>query len=385
MRTMVGATGCITEGGDVAESFASPFDAVLWERADSDQPIVLADARRSAIARNHGKDVQVSFDTVFTSGAHPFETLAPQGMSAWRRRERADGVELLQLEDADGRWVLAAFATAFPGVFHLVSGLPTTHPRSQKVDRWVARAHDVSRCYLDHDDFMAIGDRLSEWGDVEVVKLAARVVKDGSSINRGFPAQGDGLRPSHRDGLAEAENLGAAVRTLTLHVSETMHVHLRRLAGATLYSGIINVFEEQVLARLEQATADRRDLLSGRARQSLDARIRPLSVALPEPLLVTREDTGAVLDAIHKMSNVSMAVFHRNPYLHVVVTDEVDGSNFDVMITRPDAIDIYPGFRASTAALARVTQQFGQRFGALDLAIRTEASDAPSAYDLIQG
>jgi phosphoribosylcarboxyaminoimidazole (NCAIR) mutase len=78
-------------------------------------------------------------------------------------------------------------------------------------------------------------------------------------------------------------------------------------------------------------------------------------------------ETAAILELVQGMADVSMAVFHRNPYLHFTVTDESDGSNFDVMVTRADAIDIFPGYRASATALARVAQRLGERFGALTI------------------
>lgn len=367
----------------MSDDFASPFDEVLWDWTDEGRPVVVDDARRAAINRHGGHEAQVSFETVYTSGDHPFDLLHPPRNMNFERA-RSGALEVLRLEDAEGRWVLAAQPSASAGVFHLISGLPTTHPRSKKVERWLVNAREISRCFLSHDDFASIGDCLSEWGDVEVVKLAGRMVKDGSSVNRGFPALVEGLRPNHQDGLREAENLGAAVRTMTLHVSNTLHVHLRRVAGATLYSGNYRVFEELVLARLEAATAVRRALLSGRARTALASPSRPLTVTLPAPILASRDDTGTLLEVVHGMSNFSLAVFHRNPYLHFALTDEGDGSNFDVMITRPDAIDIYPGYRASAAALGRVTQQLSERFGALDVSERID-EELPSIYDLVEG
>jgi hypothetical protein len=65
---------------------------------------------------------------------------------------------------------------------------------------------------------------------------------------------------------------------------------------------------------------------------------------------------------------MAIAVLHRNPYLHVVVTDYADGSNFDVFVTEPDAIEVHPGFRSSLGALTRLTQSLGERFEALKIA-----------------
>lgn len=366
------------------DSFASLFDRIVWDRSSSGARVDVGEARASAITANGGHGVQLTFETVFIADGHPFDVIHPNGMLNVERRVHGD-VEVLLVDDAEGRWVLVAMSTVHDGVFHLVSGLPATHSRSKKVERWVARSRDLSRCYLNHDDFTAVGDRLSEWGDVEVVKVAARVAADASSMNRGFPAVMGGLRPSHRQALTEIEDHGASVRTLRLHVEGVLDVHLRRVAGATLYSGQFSLFREQVLQRLENATAQRRALLTGRQRRTLTAAVRPLTVTLPHALMTSREATGTVLEEVRAMPNVSMAVFHRNPYLHFVVTDEIDGSNFDVMVTREDAIDVYPGYRATPAALARITQQLSERFGALDVGERPEQQKVVSLHDLVSG
>lgn len=363
----------------------SPLDSVFHRWGEwTTNDVGLANAVAAAHILNQGKSVQVTFETVFTAIGTPLDHIRPLGMSEAFRQSLAAGVELLRLSDNDGQWILGCFPTRHAGVFHLVSGLPMTHPRWKKVERWINRASAVSRCFLDHDDFASIGDRLSEFGDVEVTRVAARVVRDGSSMNRGFPVRSDRLRPSHHEEIAEIESMGATVRTLTLSVSDTMHIHVRRVAGATFYSGDFPLFEDLVLSRLEDATALRRTLLTGRARESAATAVRPVSIRLPERLLVSREDTGMVLDVVRGMSDLSMTVFHRNPYLHFAVTDETEGSNFDVMVTHPDMIDIYPGFRATSTALGRLSQVLGERFGASRIT-DTPLSEPVSVYDLLNG
>lgn len=351
------------------QHFMSPLDAVFWDWNEQRSGEDLSAAVATAVKLNGGKATQVVFETVFTDHVHPFDHIHPTGVE-WYDRRAVGGAEFLRVRDDDGQWALAAFPTRYAGVFHLVSGLPATNNRWDKAERWLVRARGVSRCYLNHDDFASIGDRLSEFGDVEVVRATARKVKDGSSFQRSFKSRAGSLRPSHREQIAEVEAFGATVRTITLHVASgdnvhEMDVHLRRVAGATFYAGNFDVFAGQVLTRLEDATAARRALLTGRQRVSAGGRVRPVTVTLPAALLRTADDTGDLLDLVRGMTDMSLAVFHRNPYLHFTVTDEFDGSNFDLMVTRADAIDIYPGYRASVTALARVAQRLGERFGAL--------------------
>jgi len=334
--------------------------------SQNDRPEGLSELYAQACAVSGSRNTVATFETVFTSEGHPFDSIRPRGVASVERVESGPNV-FLHLRDHEGQWVVGAFPTQFPGVFELASGLPATHRQWRNVSNWVAASSTVSRCYLDHDDFSAIGDRLSEFGDVEVVRMSARKLEDGSAVNRSFKQRENRLRPSHLDLIEETEDFGASVRTLELMVSSTMHVHVRRLAGATLYSGDFGVFADQVLTRLEEATARRKGLLSGRARRPQQT-VRPVSVFLPLEMLNTPAETGELLTITKSLPDVSVAVFHRNPYLHFAATDERDGSNFDVMVTRPDRIDLYPGYRASATALARVAQYLGEWLGAVAIA-----------------
>ncbi|MEP6814728.1 MAG: hypothetical protein ABI873_04155 [Marmoricola sp.] len=62
--------------------------------------------------------------------------------------------------------------------------------------------------------------------------------------------------------------------------------------------------------------------------------------------------------------DISFAVMHRNPYLHVAVADTSDGSNYDLFVTQSDVIELHPGFRASLGSLSRIAQGLGDRFEA---------------------
>jgi len=359
----------------------SVLDRAFWRLAEIDQPWTLRQAVSRAARLQNDRQPHVTVETVFTEDEHPFDLLTDAvtyGVPRWS----GFGIDLLRFADDDGSWTLAAIGTPEPGVFHLVGGIPISHRRWNKVERWIGSTHGISRCFLNHSDFEDVGNRLSSRGDVEVGRWTARLVHDRSSLSRGFPVVTGMARPSHLEAIQEAESQVASVRTLTMHVGEVLSLHLRRIAGATFYSGDFKVFEDDVLARLEVAAASRRTLVTGRARVEKQA-MRPLSIRLEQPVLVTAEDTGSVIEQIESTSGVSLAVFHRNPYLHVAVTDEVDGSNFDIMVTDAQTIDVFPGFRASPSALSRISQGLGERFNALDIVDRT--SDPVSLASLFGG
>ena len=81
---------------------------------------------------------------------------------------------------------------------------------------------------------------------------------------------------------------------------------------------------------------------------------------------------------------MGVAVVHRNPYLHVAVTDYTDGSNFDVFVTDPSEIVVHPGFTASIGSLNRLLQRIGETLPALEVGNRPLPGDV-SLADLTSG
>lgn len=355
------------------------FERSIWTEAEAGRAVDFAQLLQRFAGRDESR-VQVVVETVFTDDLDPTEALSFSGVHE-RDRANAQNATVVWLVDKDGEWLITALKSQYDGVYHLIATVPRSDYRWKRVERWISRARGVSRCYLNHEDFLAVGDQLATYAKVELVTISSRM-RDGSSLNRGFPARTDSERPDHREGISEIEDRGGSVRTLALHINQTLDLHLRRLAGATFNGGSYVVFREVVLRRLEAAAAARRDLLSGRARKSASEKPRPLTISLPSSLLKGAEDTGDVLDVISSHSDLTLAVFHRNPYLHFVVTDEHDGSNFDVLVTREDAIDIYPGYRSSPSSLARVSQLLSEAFGALEIQDQPEMEPV-SLYDLV--
>lgn len=351
------------------------FDVLLWAAAEQREGLP---SLREAV---HLTGAQLTIETVISDEPSPLAHIEPRG-EGWELRQTGN-VGLLLVDDERGAFVLGCWPTGHPGVWHLVGSAPTTDPRWRKVERWVANAAPlVVPVLLNHDDFADIGTALSEYGEVEVSRMTARRRADLSSISRGWKARSGKLRPTHHQVLSDAEAEGASVRTLSLHVADALSLHLRRLAGATFYTGQFDLFDGLVLGRLATAAGRRRDLLTGRARLAGEPPRRPIAILLPGPVLFDAEAAGEVLAELAQQRDVGLAVLHRNPYLHVVVTDYSDGSNFDVFVTDPSAISVHPGFRASMGALTRLTQRLGERFEALEIAEALPA-DAVSLDDLI--
>jgi hypothetical protein len=256
--------------------------------------------------------------------------------------------------------------TGYPGVVHLVSDTPFTDGAWQNILRRVRRmSSGLSPVLLDQADFISIAEGLSEVGPVEVSRMTARFRDDGSSITRGWKHSAKSMRPSPAEAYAELLGRGTP-RTMTLHVEDVLSIHLRREAGATLYSGPMSDFQRLVLDRLARSASDRRQLLRGRTRIKGEA-VRPVGVNFDSPVFSTVESLSGVLEALASMPSIGLAILHRNPYLHVVATSYVDGSSYDVMVTKDNEVTVYPGFRASMTSLSSIVQRLVEAFGASEV------------------
>lgn len=341
---------------------SSRFDRALLALARGPRGLDFVAAVERAQSEVEGMSAHAAVETVFAGDTHPFEDLRLKD-SRVSFAEGA-GFRLVEVSDADGQWAAVAFETDYPGVYHLASGQPRTSGRWDKLERAVFGRGGASRVYLNHRDFLAIARRLETFDEVVVSRATARVAADGSSIGRGFPEGTLSPRPTPEGAILEMEERGGVLRTMTMH-SSSLHLQLRRVAGATFYAGQARVFRDDVLRPMADAAAARRNLVRDRERRSVGEDVNALTLALSSELFKDLDDTGVLLDVAASMPNTSVAVFHRNPYLHFAIRDERDGSNFDVVVTEANAIQIFPGYKATQEALARVSQDLGERFGAV--------------------
>lgn len=339
-----------------------PLDAFLWSATADGEPLAAQEVlKEAAVATASAVNV---WTLIEEPGATSLDRLAVMPGVA-DVRWLGDGRAFLTL-DHQGPYVFVALPTAHEGVVVLASSVSPTDDRWRRLRRWVTRrVSGLAPVFLNEEEFLAIGDVLSEHGAVEASRLTARDLSDGSSYTRGWPERRRRSRPSHREALAEAEKL--VVRTITLHVGDRLLVQLRREAGATFYSGDYALFDATVLSALAQSASRRRSLLTGRERQINEPNPRPLAVRTRGGTFAEPEAIVELLETLERQQSTGVAVFHRNPYLHATVTDYADGSNFDVFVNESDELVVIPGYRATVSSLARLTDSVSERFAAVEV------------------
>ena len=350
------------------------FDEWLWSAAAQLDSLRVRDLSTAAAAAGVAFP-QITVSTVICDDdAAALERLAERGIGVTDIRATPWG-GVLRAELSGSEYVVALFRSSQAGVASLVGSVPFTDKRWSRVDRsWIPAAQPhVSAVFLNRRDFEDIGDVLAEHGPVRVSRMTARVLKDSSSYSRGWSR----LRPTHSEALSETD--GMLVGSLSVSVGERLSAHLRRSAGATFYRGDFQLFVDVVLDRLVRAAGERRELLSNRSRIDSVPLAETLTMSLVGVALGPGEFRRRLLEAVNGARSARTAVLHANPYLHVIVTDHLDGSSFDVFLTSEDRLSIVPGLRASVGSLARLTDVLGEALGMDELRAEPVPTEIPAS------
>jgi hypothetical protein len=350
------------------------FDDWLWEMPQGE----LDALELPSLARAAGEDgiefPQISVTTAIAEdGVDPLELLAACGVGIEARRPSEWG-GLLRARLKQRRYTVALHRPS-QGVLQLLGSVPFTERPWERVDRsWLPAAQPrLAGVILNRDDFESIGDQLGQLGEVHVNRMTARVLRDGSSYSRGWPV----MQPGHQAALSEAAD-GMIVNTLSLSAGSSS-IHLRRSAGATFYRGDWSAFVEIVLARLADAACERRRMLSGRDRDPAAPVVETLVMDLQPDVAAAPSTRERILEAINDLRGARTAVLHANPYLHLLATDHLDGSSFDILITDDHRLTIVPGPRSSTGSLARITDAVGLALGMEQLRLESVPEEIPAS------
>jgi hypothetical protein len=347
----------------------APLDRFLWEAALAQSPSVsLSEALTHAYPE--GSPDQVTVWTVAADGVDPAGALSQRaGEKLGAIVERLGATSLLYVPEGGGAYVVGIWPTSYSGVSLLVGTAPVTSSRWRKVERWVARsAPRLFVPYLTETEFESVLNGLGSVGETAVSRLTARALeREESSYSRGWRAQK--RRRSHVEVLAEIRGLYAP-KTIALEVVGHLSVHLRRNAGATYYGGDFDIFERLIIRPFAQIASERRQLFLDRKRESSQEPVRPLRIRLATDAFGEADALASLIESLSQ-PGTSVAVLHGNPYIHIALTNYADGSNVDAFVFHDNELVIYPGYVASTGALARIAADVSERFEAADV------SDAP--------
>ena len=176
------------------------------------------------------------------------------------------------------------------------------------------------------------------------------------------------VRMSFDDLYAQADNDNAHVHSLAFTLSEKSRNRVILKAGLSrdgrlFYSaGDFSIFFNKVMERAATVAAEKKQLLTDRARSKETGEVRPLRITFDENIFSQKTVILQFLNVLNQIRHGETTIFHRNPYLHVSFFDFFDKSEFDVFVDSDNTVVIVPQYEASFSSLFRFCQKIFENF-----------------------
>lgn len=163
--------------------------------------------------------------------------------------------------------------------------------------------------------------------------------------------------------FAEATEQNYWYSSLTFDVRRTASADKQQLFTTATVSKYGHVFCTSqfdrffygTVSKMAELAEQKMRFFSNRARRTTRAfEAKPISITFESPEFTSREDTNTFVGIMKKMTGASCSVLHANPYIHLSVVDDRDGSAADLWVLKSDEIILVPQVRASEAALKKV-------------------------------
>jgi hypothetical protein len=228
----------------------------------------------------------------------------------------------------------------------------------------------ASLIYISTREFRRIFDRLSAESNKVLILQHSEYNRQESNVSY--------LR-ERKDYKAVFSEL-AAKDAVARRIAAEIHAHGVAVAAfsfnnnglLSLRHGSIQFFVDRLVSEVAGIGNIRNSLFADRERSR--ASLHPLELSFEKGILADKAANSVLIDSLSSISKSAIAVFHSNPYVHVLYTDFRDGSSFNIYSSSDSTLTIVPSTRASVSALMKLYRGISERFADCDIA---EASQNP--------
>jgi hypothetical protein len=133
----------------------------------------------------------------------------------------------------------------------------------------------------------------------------------------------------------------------------------------SLRYGSVQFFFDRLVNEVAAIGNIRNSLFANRERSR--TQLHPLELLFETGILSDKAANSVLIDSLSSIAKSAIAVFHSNPYIHVLYTDFRDGSSFNIYSSSDSALTIVPSTRASVSALMRLYRGISERFADCDV------------------
>jgi len=135
---------------------------------------------------------------------------------------------------------------------------------------------------------------------------------------------------------------------------------LSRNGKLKFINGDASRFFDDLLSIFADVGQQKADLFGNKERSEETGDVNEIDISFEKSHFTDPPDNQKLIKALDELSNSNITVYHNNPYAHVSVFDNVDGSSCDVFITGPKEVSIVPSYRGSFNSLMRVAEQISR-------------------------
>lgn len=219
---------------------------------------------------------------------------------------------------------------------------------------------DVSRIYLSSSELNNIFENLEHSIESEIFVKKAVLYShiEESQIN---------FEKSHfQDLFNDAENANRYVDKIEFNVlknnEKILHGFISREGVLYYYGGNISYLFDFLIPFVVTKGANKTKIFNNKARTFGKIEINPIDMIFSKDAFLSKRDNYKFIHALEKINMGSIAVYHKNPYLHLSFLDFIDGSSFDIIVTDRNKISIVPNFKCSVYSLMRISEQISKDF-----------------------
>lgn len=239
---------------------------------------------------------------------------------------------------------------------------------------------DMSRIFLSSDEMRGIFESLE--GEIGWDILVSRAVLYSHESWGTITFD----RGPYTDVFNRAEDSGKFVDKVEFKArvarQTILHAFLSREATCYFRRGQSSYIFNKLLPRLSEIGREKDQLFSDRERPIGESLLRPIEIVYKHDVFRGLADNIRLIDALSSLNRSSIAVYHKNPYLHLSLVDFVDGSSFDIYAGEADKLVIVPNYICTVHSLMRVYEQINRGFA--EGALRDSQEPAYALEDFLE-
>jgi hypothetical protein len=129
------------------------------------------------------------------------------------------------------------------------------------------------------------------------------------------------------------------------------------------WNGKFSIFYQTIDSKVSNIALQKLEFFDNRERkEERNYNSRPIQINYEQDIFIDKSLLNDLIEAIRGIKYSSSTILHRNPYLHISITDHLDGSSYDLWVTDMNRIIIIPQIRATFSSFARFCNQIFERF-----------------------